>query len=139
MKMKDILIRTTVEKMAIEFAIIASVQAAEIAMHTENLTLGFDPTTQEETHINSIHFTTVDKCVVVAIDELAGGTAVDYERHICDSVDELARLYSNFYDIDYRLRRSKIISNISNTMTDRLNVNHATIERIEQRWNKKLN
>ena len=24
-------------------------------------------------------------------------------------------------------------------MTDRVNVNHATIERIEQRWNKKLN
>ena len=76
--------------MARELGVISSVQSVELAINTEGLTLGFDATTQEGVHINSIHFTTVDKTLVVAIDQLAGGTAEDYAEHICDAVDELA-------------------------------------------------
>ena len=57
-------------------------QASAIPMETGNLTLGFDDTTQEGTP-DSIHLTTAVMCVVVAIDQLAGGTAEDYARHIC--------------------------------------------------------
>ena len=38
-------------------------------------------------HINTIHFTTTADCQVVAIDELPGGTALDYEEHLCELYD----------------------------------------------------
>jgi hypothetical protein len=71
----DIPKRHSVEQMARELGVISTIQAAEIAMETDNVTIGFDATTQEGTHINSVHLTTMDKCIVVAIDQLAGGTA----------------------------------------------------------------
>ena len=54
-------------------------------MTNTDLTLGFDATTQEGVHINSVHITSKDGCNVIATDQLAGGTAEDYARHIDDS------------------------------------------------------
>ena len=138
MELSDIPSPTTVELMERELGVIASVQAAELAMTTSNFTLAFDSTTQEGAHVNSIHLTTREKCLVVATDQLAGGTAENYERHVCDSVGELALLYSDLHGIDYQDCRATIIGNISNTMTDRAVVNQATVRRIEQRWDTDL-
>ena len=137
--LKDIPHRTTVEQMTRELGIIADLQTSEMAMKVADLTLGFDATTQEGTHINSIHFTTRKECEVVAVDELPGGTADDYHNHVCKSVDHLASIYSDFHAEDYQHCRSSIISNISNTMTDRVAVNHATIRKINETWGKSLN
>ncbi|XP_070181627.1 uncharacterized protein [Littorina saxatilis] len=130
--------RTTVEQMAREIGVISELQAAETAIATKNLTLAFDATTQEGVHINAIHMTTETECVVVAIDQLAGGTAVDYETHIAQSVDHLAKVYSDFHQQEYTEVRKTIISNISNTMSDRAAVNHATITKINALWQKSL-
>ena len=108
--------RTTVEQMVHELGVISDLQAAEIAFSTKNLTLGFDATTQEGVHVNSVHFTTESACMVVAIDKLAGGTAYDYQNHITNSVDNLAKLYSDFYQQQYGDVRNTIIDNITNTM-----------------------
>ena len=51
--------------------------------------------------------------------ELPGGTAIDYSDHICESIDNLARLYSLHTETDYLQCRSKLVGNISNCMTDR--------------------
>ena len=64
--------RTTVEQMARALAAIGDLKCSEMAMKTKDITLGFDATTQERVHINSVHLTTVDDCEVVAIDELPG-------------------------------------------------------------------
>jgi hypothetical protein len=138
-KLKDVPHRNTVEQMARELGVISSLQAAEIAISTKNLTLGFDATTQEGVHINSVHFTTTTDCQVLAIDELPGGTAADYQEHVCESVDELARTYSDFYNANYNDIRLKMIDNISNTMSDRVAVNHAAICMINDLWQKTLN
>ena len=53
--------RNTVELMARELGVIAELQTAEMIMQNKNITIGFDATTQEGTHINSIHFTTKDR------------------------------------------------------------------------------
>ena len=74
--------RSTVELMAREPGAVAELQAAETLLETKDATIGFDATTQEGTHINSIHFTTSKECVAAAIDELPGGTADDYAGHI---------------------------------------------------------
>ena len=70
--------RTTMEQMARELDVIADLKAAELSMKISDLTVGFDATTQEGVHINSIHLTTKEECEVIAIDKLAGGTADDY-------------------------------------------------------------
>ena len=131
--------RTTVEQMARELDVIADLKAAEVAMKTPDLTIGFDATTQEGVHINSVHLTTKDACEVIAIDELPGGTADDYSEHVCGSVNHLATTYADFHELDYPECRSKIIKNISNTMTDRVVVNHAAIRKVNENWDKTLN
>ena len=131
--------RNTVEMMARELGAISDIQVAEVLMHQDNLTLGFDATTQEGVHLNSIHATTKSMCHVIAIDELPGGTAEDYQLHICESIDKLADVYATFHDADYQACRRKIISNIANTMTDRVVVNHAAITRVCKVWGKNLN
>ena len=108
-------------------------------MESKNLTLGFDATTQEGVHINSVHYTTTTKCHVVAIDQLAGGTAEDYEQHISQAIDHLASTYADYHQVSYDECRSTIIANISNSMSDRAAVNHATIRRLNSVWGKSIN
>ena len=72
---------------------------------------------------------TKKECKVVAVDELPCGTVDDYHDH-----DHLASVYSDIHGEDYQHCRSPIISNISNTMTDRVTVNHATIRKINETW-----
>uniref|UniRef100_UPI00358E1E6C uncharacterized protein n=1 Tax=Myxine glutinosa TaxID=7769 RepID=UPI00358E1E6C len=108
-------------------------------MNTGNLTVGFDVTTQEGIHMNSIHVTTEDRCFVLAIDQLAGGTAEDYADHICFAVEEIARAYSDIHSASFQDCRSAMIANVANTMSDRVAVNHAAICKVEERWGKCLN
>ena len=75
---------------------------------------------------------------MVTIQQLPGGTAEYYEQHICESVDKLARTYSNFHHAEYQDFSRKITENISNTTTDRVAVNHAAIQRINENWDKSL-
>ena len=126
--------RTTVEQMARELDATADLKAAEVAMKTSDLTIGFDDTTQEGVHINSVHFTTKEECEVIA-----AGTADDYCEHVCNAVDHLAATYADFHEDDFPFCRSQIISNISNTMRDRVAVNHAAVRKVNEKWGKTLN
>ncbi|KAG1662454.1 Protein ARV1 [Nymphon striatum] len=125
--------------MARELGAISELQAAETIIDNKNSTLGFDATTQEGTHVNSIHITTPTNCVACAVDELAGGTADDYYRHICDTVDNLALVHSYFHDKECSESKKMIITNVSNTMTDRCASNHAAIQLLNESWDKTLN
>ena len=107
----DIPHRCTIEQMARELGCIAELQAAEWAMNNSHLTLGFDATTQEGVYINTVHQTSKDNCQFIALDQLPGGTAVDYENHICGAVDYLAFIYSNFHSLPFNECCSTIISN----------------------------
>ncbi|KAK6177160.1 hypothetical protein SNE40_015317 [Patella caerulea] len=131
--------RTTVEMMVRELGVITDVQSAEAIRDNKDLTVGFDVTTQEGVHINSVHVTfPSEKCLVVGIDQLPGGTAMDYKDHICTSIDELANVYSSFNQVDYQDTRKELISNISNSLTDRVASNHAAILLINEAWDKSL-
>ena len=91
---ESVLQRSAVEIMARELGAIAELQTAEMLLSTTDVTLGFDATTQEETHVNSIHFTAKDQCLAAACDELADRTAEDYAEHICGTVDNLSEPYT---------------------------------------------
>lgn len=108
-------------------------------MSCKDVTIGFDAPTQEVVLINSIHFTTSDRCLVIAIDQLAGGTAIDYHQHIIQSIDLLSSVYAEVKNVNYQDTRTTLISNILNTMMDRASVNHAAIELLNQSLNKSLN
>lgn len=131
--------RSTVEFMARELGIISDFQAAEAILKEKNLTLGFDATTQDDLHVNRIHVTSKSDCHVLAVDQLAVGTAEDYEVHITETMDSMVDVYCKFYSNNFEETRQQMISNISNTMTDRASVNHATIVCLEDSWGTKLN
>ena len=94
--------RSTVEVMARELGVISEIQTAEAILMNKHVTLGFNATTQEGVHINSIHVTTVSSCYIIAADELPGGTAVDYSHHICQSIDNLASRYSEYTGTEFQ-------------------------------------
>lgn len=131
--------RNTVEMMTRELGVISDFQASELFMESHDLTLGFDATMQEGVHINSVHITSPTACHVLAIDQLAGGTAEDYALHINEAIDCVNDVYCQFYTADFAENRKQILASISNTMTDRAAVNHATIERLQLSWRKTLN
>ncbi|KAG1714176.1 hypothetical protein GQR58_001809 [Nymphon striatum] len=89
--------------------------------------------------ILTVYITTETSCMVLAIDQLPGGTAQDYHDHITDSIDHLCYIYTELTGSDYQETRRIVIGNISNTMTDRAIVNYATIELLNESWNITLN
>ena len=117
--------------MARELGAIAELQTADSILHNRNVTLGFDATTQEGIHVNSIHFTTKTDCVDGAVDELPGGTGEDYANHITQTVDSLAETYCYFNDADYQTARGNVISNITSTMS-------AALRLVQAAWKKPL-
>lgn len=125
--LKDVPNRTTVEAMARELGAVSELQTAEAIIENKDSTLGFDATTQEGTHVNSIHVTTRTDCYAIAVDELPGGSAEDYSTHIKESIDSIASTYTYFNE-DCKDSREKIIANIANTLTDRCAANHAAIQ-----------
>ena len=130
--------RTTVECMARELGVISDLMASETLLENVNLTLCFDATTQNGVQVNEVHVTSMEECIVLGLDQLPGGTAEDYERHILETVDRIADVHSVFYGKDFVDTRKSIINNIANTLTDRAAVNNATIQRLEDTWAKPL-
>jgi len=90
-------------------------------------------------HINSVHIMTTSSGFVVAVDELAGGTAVDYSAQIFQSIDNLAHRYSEFTKTDFQINHTNIIKNIANCMMDRVAANHAAIVLVNEAWHKNTN
>ena len=137
---RDVPQRSTVELMARELGAISELQVAEVLIANQHVTVGFDATTQEGTHVNEIHFTTGNECLSAAVDELAGRTAVDYSRHICETVDSLAHTFVHFHeDSTFPDTRMKLIYSVTNSMSDRCATNHATIRLVNTQWGKTLN
>ena len=117
-----------------EMGVITELQTAEELMKNTNSTIGFEATTQEGVHVNSVHLAFKTGCLVVPIAQLPGGTAKDYSQHICESVDHLGEVYSQFHHDPFQECREELIKNISNTMSDR-----AAIRLISESWKKELN
>ena len=112
--------RSTVEMIDRELRAISDLQTAEMLVDTKNVTIGFNATTREGQHANSIHLTSEEKKMRAGLEELPGGTKEDYAEHIFQTIDGLAETYCEFKDDqDYGTIRSKMISNITNSMSDR--------------------
>ena len=98
---KEVLGRTTVERMVGELAYLADLQTAEAVIQSNSATLSFDATTQDGDQINCILLLTDDSSYLLSMETLAGGTAQDYLEHICEAVDSIARIYSSANKITF--------------------------------------
>ena len=136
---KEIPVRSSVQNMVVELGVISDLQAAELIFQSKNVTIGFDATTQEGIHVNAIHTTTEKECLVVALDQLAGGTTNDYAQHITSSIDHLANVFSEFHpEMTFSHVKEQLISHISCTLTDRAAANHAAIRIVNEVFGKSL-
>ena len=131
--------KSTIEQMAREMGVISDVACAELIMNTPNCTIAFDATTQEGVHVNVVSLSTPERSSVIALDQLPGGTADDYAAHVTNSIDNIARSYSEVHNQDFVETRDSLVSNISNCLTDRAIVNHAAVSKINATWDKTLN
>jgi exonuclease V gamma subunit len=102
------------------------------------LTLGFDATTQGGRRFNAILVTSQEQTVVLAIDELAGGTAEDYSGHVLSTLERLAKNFSQLTGADEETTLQHFVLAIVNTMSDRCTTNHAAIEILRKRWGKSI-
>ena len=135
---KDIPVRSSVENMVAELGLLSDLQVAEFIHKSTDVTIGFDATTQEGVHVNAIHTTSEHKCLVVALDQLAGGTAKDYSQHIIDSVAHLAHACQFHTDASFSDVHGELISHISCTLSDRAAANHAAIRLVNEAFGKTL-
>ena len=130
---------STVNNMSRELYILSNYFASQFIFDNHNITLGFDATTQEGVHVNCIYVTNGTSVHVIDIDQLPGGTAVDYCDHITTCINRLARVYCHYNGGDVQIIEHDIVSRISNTITDRATVNQATIKMLNDRWSIDLN
>ena len=92
----------------------ADLQAGDM-ISTEDLTLGFDSTTQDGALVNNIRITSLSSCQVLDLDQLIAGTAQDYSLYIDSSVSCISEVYSNADALDFTESKTKMISITRNT------------------------
>jgi hypothetical protein len=106
--------RTTVEKMARELGILADYQSASILLASSDVTIAFDATSKEGRHYNTLIATTTSATLVLALDELAGGTAQDYADHAEETVNKLSASYAFIEGLNPKDVKKRLINKFSN-------------------------
>ena len=97
--------------MARELDQLSDIHCAQTLLDNKDSTLAFDATTQG-VHVNVITVSTPSQSLVMAVDQLAGGTSEDYFTHIIETIDNIADSYSEVNGSDLLETKSKIIENV---------------------------
>ena len=140
---QNIPVKSAAENMVVEFGLLSDLQIAEVLYSTDNITIGMDAATQEGCHVNEIHMTTENRCLVVALDELPGDTARDYADHVVRSVEHLASVHCVFNEVSEEVMPMKDVyktmsTHITCSLTDRAAANHAAIRIINEKFGTTL-
>ena len=86
---------STVSQCVYELGIISDVQVSEVMYANKNLTLSWDSTTVDGTHINELHIsvhTVPVTSYVLQLGAIASGRTEDYVSHISDSLTHMISL-----------------------------------------------
>ena len=132
---------TTISQFAYELGVLNDLQVAEALLKNENVTIAWDATSLDASHINEVHILLPGdppKGLVLQISCLAGGTAVDYVNHISESINDTVETYSLFNNVDPQDCQKIVISKLKNTLSDRVAVNHCVRLQLEENLNIKL-
>ncbi len=131
--------KSCVSRIAREMGIIADMQGADAILTSKNSTLSWDGTSLKGLHLNEVHVTTEDKSVVLGISSLPGGTTEDYTNDILKTVNDLIGNYSSKEGLEKEETTKQAKFSISNTLTDRVAVNHCVVKELEKDFGKSLN
>lgn len=124
----------TVYRMVGELGFFSDIKTVNAILNAEDCTLIFDATTQDGIHVNCVLLTTPSSSHLVSLEHVAGGTAEDYKQHICNSINNLAKIYSLMSGLSFDECLKKILSKIKCCLTDRAPVNHLTVVMLEKEW-----
>ena len=131
--------KSCVSRIAREMGIIADMQGADTLLTSNNSTLSWYGTSLKGLHLNEVHVTTEDQSVVLGISSLPGGTTEDYTNDILKTVNDLMGNYSNKKGLEKEATTKQAKDSISNTLTDRVAVNHCAVKELEKDFGKNLN
>ena len=113
---------------AIQFGILSDYQTGETMYNTKNLSLGWDSTPIDGNSLNEIHISSPGPPItnqILQIVNLPGGRAQDYFESINRAITDISSIYSEYQNLNLKETKVKILSNITNVLTDRVNTNHA--------------
>ena len=101
----------------------SKIQVGEKLQDQKHTTLKFDGTSKGADHFNELEISTKEKTFVVGINKLAGGKATDYVQSVEYALSDIGKAAEVATGMDCQ---EHILSNISNTMTDRVVTNKKT-------------
>ena len=104
----------------------------------KDITLSWDSTSVNGHHINEVHISAAAVPSSFYVNTLPRGTTNDYVAHICDCIGRIARIFSMYHNLDYLHCKSTITSNLKNTLSDRVAVNHCVVQSLQSSLNTEL-
>ena len=85
--------KTTVSQMAYELGVLSDTQTGDILTSTDNITIAWDATSIDGSHINEVHICVPGSLYVLELNQLPGGTTEDYYTHITESINRIVSTY----------------------------------------------
>ena len=138
--LKDVPSVSTVCRMAREMGVVSDLHAATIACTTSSpITVGWDSTPVDGTHVNETHICTKDGGeLTVSLAELPGGKTDDYVECIVNSFKDVITSYSEYVGLSKEEVTASLYRNVSSTIGDRVAVNHCVVQKLSQVFGKEL-
>ena len=130
---------SSISRMSREMSVLSDIQSVEALSKHKNSTISWDATSIDGAHINEVHISTKpNEQYALNVSSLCGGRAGDYKTHITETLADISKTYSEVHDCDPLDNLGQCKSNISNTLSDRVAVNHCVNEMLSADFEKPL-
>ena len=123
--------KLTISQFAHELGVISDLQAGEVLVHNDNLTLAWDATSIDADHLNEVHVlipTSPPTGYILQVGTIAGGTTADYTSYIHEAISDITQTYALFNDQHEPAVMSTVVKHLKNTLADRVAVNDCVVE-----------
>ena len=107
--------------------IVSDLQVGATLEKAGHSTLGWDSTPIAGTHNNESHVNTGEGSYTIGVAELQDEKAIYYHKSVMGSMDNVLSSYSLFSNRD--IKDVSVYHNISNTIGDRVPVNHCVVNK----------
>ena len=121
---------STVCRVSREMGIVIDLQVGATLEKAGHSTLGWDSTPIAGTHNNESHVNTGEGSYTIGVAELQDEKAIYYHKSIMGSMDNVLSSYSLFSNRD--IKDVSVYHNISNTIGDRVPVNHCVVNKLSE-------
>ena len=142
--------KSTIARGADEVSVLSYIQATKILIENDVATLGWDATSLDEHHVNSVYVSlpgppsppgtppTPRKYFNLSVAALPGGKAIDYLTHITSTIDLMSQIYGGYVEENPISIKQNIIDRITSSVSDRVNTNSCMVKQLEALWEKDI-